>query len=555
MIFYYLCRKNVPRMKKYLTLLAAVWLLAGCAEPPKTEGDTLCVSILPLRSIVEGIVGEDFPIEVLVPAGASPETFEPTPRQFVELNRARMIFSVGLIDFEQSLLQKLEERDKVVPLSRGIELLAGSCAHMHGNDGEHGHAHGIDPHVWTSPRALSIMARNAYEAIHAAWPDSTKYTLNHERLQEQLRELDRRTAAKIGKSGVDYFIIYHPALTYYARDYGIRQEAIEADGQGALGTPAHGAYPPGSPRRDTQDLLPEPVPGIGRRGHRPRHRCRLCGDRSSSGGCDRQHRCNHRFDRPAMTLVSLHHVSVAYDGCEALRDVDLQIDDRDFLGVIGPNGGGKTTLVKAILGTVPYTGEIVLSPELFRGEERLIGYMPQLSEFDRAFPISILEIVLSGLQGRRGFRSRYTKADRNKALGLLEASGIAETARHPVGEVSGGQLQRALLCRAVISDPKLLILDEPTNFVDNRFEKELYNTLRTLNDRMAIVVVSHDIGTITSVVKEIVCVNRRVHRHRSNILTEEQLRNYDCPIQLLSHGHIPHTVLEHHPGDGCCDEE
>ena len=208
-----------------------------------------------------------------------------------------------------------------------------------------------------------------------------------------------------------------------------------------------------------------------------------------------------------MTLVSLHHVSVAYDGCEALRDVDLQIDDKDFLGVIGPNGGGKTTLVKAILGTVPYTGEIVLSPELFRGEERLIGYMPQLSEFDRAFPISILEIVLSGLQGRRGFRSRYTKADRNKALGLLEASGIAETARHPVGEVSGGQLQRALLCRAVISDPKLLILDEPTNFVDNRFEKELYNTLRTLNDRMAIVVVSHDIGTITSVVKEIVCVN------------------------------------------------
>lgn len=103
-----------------------------------------------------------------------------------------------------------------------------------------------------------------------------------------------------------------------------------------------------------------------------------------------------------MTLVSLHHVSVAYDGCEALRDVDLQIDDRDFLGVIGPNGGGKTTLVKAILGTVPYTGEIVLSPELFRGEERLIGYMPQLSEFDRAFPISILEIVLSGLQGDAG---------------------------------------------------------------------------------------------------------------------------------------------------------
>ena len=107
----------------------------------------------------------------------------------------------------------------------------------------------------------------------------------------------------------------------------------------------------------------------------------------------------------------------------------------------------------------------------------------------------------------------------------------------------------------VISDPKLLILDEPANFVDNKFENELYRTLRELNSRMAIVMVSHDIGTITSVVKESVCVNRRVHRHHSNVITEEQLRNYDCPIQIVSHGHIPHTVLEHHPGDCCCDHD
>ena len=209
-----------------------------------------------------------------------------------------------------------------------------------------------------------------------------------------------------------------------------------------------------------------------------------------------------------MNLVTLRDVSVAYDGYEALRHVDLEIADLDFLGVIGPNGGGKTTLVKAILGTVPHTGELTLAPELFRGKERLIGYMPQISDFDRAFPISVLEVVLSGLQGRRGFSSRYTKEDRARAMELLAASGIADTARSPIGEVSGGQMQRALLA-----------------------------------------------GTITSVVKEIVCVNRQVHRHRSNILTEEQLRNYDCPIQLVSHGHIPHTVLEHHPGDCCRDHE
>lgn len=256
-----------------------------------------------------------------------------------------------------------------------------------------------------------------------------------------------------------------------------------------------------------------------------------------------------------MNLVSLCDVSVAYDGYEALQHVNLEIDERDFLGIIGPNGGGKTSLVKAILGTIPYSGTIRMAPELFRGRERLIGYMPQITNFDRAFPISVHEVVLSGLQGRKGFRSRYSREDRNKALELIREVGIGEVAYHPIGEISGGQMQRALLARAIISEPRLLILDEPTNFVDNRFEKELYATLQRLNERMAIIVVSHDIGTITSVVKEIVCVNRHVHRHRSNMLTQEQLRNYDCPIQIVSHGTVPHTVLEHHPGDCCPDHD
>lgn len=249
-------------------------------------------------------------------------------------------------------------------------------------------------------------------------------------------------------------------------------------------------------------------------------------------------------------LVIMHDVSVAYDGVEVLEGVDLRIKEDDFLGVIGPNGGGKTTLVRTILGLVPYRGEIEFAPELYRGKEPLIGYMPQISKFDRAFPISLLETVLSGLQGRRGFLSWYSAADRRKALELLEIAGVGEAADSPIGEVSGGQLQRALLCRAVISDPRLLILDEPTNFVDSRFEKDFYRVLRLLNRRMAIVMVSHDVGTISTVVKEIVCVNRHVHHHHSNILTEKQLREYDCPIQLLTHGRVPHTVLEYHPGDG-----
>ena len=213
--------------KIYITLLIAI-LCGGCTSRRPADGEPLYVSILPLRSLVQGIVGDDFDIEVLVPPGASPETFEPTPRQFVGLNKARMVFNVGLIDFETMLLAKIEDQAKVVNLSRGIELIAGTCSH--GSHG-HTHTHGIDPHVWTSPRALQKMAENAYEAIREAYPDSVKYETNYRLLQQELKALDERTAARIAASDVEYFIIYHPALTYSARDYGLRQIAIEADGK------------------------------------------------------------------------------------------------------------------------------------------------------------------------------------------------------------------------------------------------------------------------------------------------------------------------------------
>ena len=222
---------RTPMNRLFILLLL---LAVSCGERPRTNEATLYVSIAPLKEIVGGITGGDFEIGVLVPAGASPETYEPTPRQFAELNRAQLIFNVGLIDFETALLQKIEARDKIVNLSRGIDLIAGSCSHgHHGNDsaGHVHHAHGIDPHVWTSPKALQRMAANAYKAIRTAYPDSTKYARNYDRLQKQLRELDARTAEKLKESGVKYVIIYHPALTYYARDYGLEQVAIEGDGK------------------------------------------------------------------------------------------------------------------------------------------------------------------------------------------------------------------------------------------------------------------------------------------------------------------------------------
>lgn len=247
------------------------------------------------------------------------------------------------------------------------------------------------------------------------------------------------------------------------------------------------------------------------------------------------------------SLISIQHVSVSYDGRNnAIEEVNLEIYPQDFIGIIGPNGGGKTTLVKAILKAIPYSGDIIYAPEIENNGHRAIGYMPQVSDIDKSFPISVKEVVLSGLQAQKRFFGRYTTKDKTKALHLLDLCGIASIAERPIGELSGGQLQRTLLCRALIADPKVLILDEPANFVDNKFEKELYTILRQLNNNMAIVMVSHDLGTITSYVKSIVCVNRHVHRHNSNIITPEQLHNYDCPIQLLSHGTVPHTILETH---------
>lgn len=247
-----------------------------------------------------------------------------------------------------------------------------------------------------------------------------------------------------------------------------------------------------------------------------------------------------------MPIVRLHDVGVRYDGVTALEHVNLDIYADDFVGIIGPNGGGKSSLVKAIMGIIPYSGSIEYGAELRRGKKTHIGYLPQISTFDKDFPISVREVVMSGLQAERGLLRGYGREERRRVEETIERAALTDLANRAIGELSGGQLQRVMLCRAIISEPRLLVLDEPTNFVDNRFENELYNLLHHLSEQMAIIMVSHDIGTISSVVRSIVCVNRHVHRHDSNIITEEQLRNYDCPIQLITHGDVPHTILGAH---------
>ncbi len=244
-------------------------------------------------------------------------------------------------------------------------------------------------------------------------------------------------------------------------------------------------------------------------------------------------------------LLEMKSVTAAYDTVPVLEEVDFKVYENDFIGVIGPNGGGKTTLLRIILGLVrPVSGSIVFNPELQNSSK--IGYLPQISTGDNNYPVTVKDVILSGLMIRKGLISRMSSEDKIKADRVIGELGLSDLAGSSLNELSGGQLQRVFLGRAVIGDPKLLLLDEPGNFVDANFENDFYEKLRELNKRMAILMVSHDIGTISAHIKSFACVNRKLHYHPSSEITNEQLLAYGCPIQLITHGEVPHTVLKVH---------
>lgn len=246
-------------------------------------------------------------------------------------------------------------------------------------------------------------------------------------------------------------------------------------------------------------------------------------------------------------ILEIKDLSAGYNGEIILKDINLVVNENDFIGIIGPNGGGKTTLLKVILGLIrPYRGSVSFTNGRLKRPSNMIGYLPQINQTDTKFPISVVDVVLSGLMSKEGMFSRYSGQQKKHAENLLDRLGIYHLRKKTVGELSGGQLQRVYLCRAIVSSPQLLMLDEPNTFVDTRFETDFFEILKDLNNEMAIIVVSHDVGTICWYVKTIACVNRNLHYHPSNIITQEQLASYNCPIQIITHGDIPHTVLETH---------
>ncbi len=244
-------------------------------------------------------------------------------------------------------------------------------------------------------------------------------------------------------------------------------------------------------------------------------------------------------------LFTIDNVTAGYEEKVVLKEITMAVEENDFIGIIGPNGGGKTTLLRVILGLLkPLSGKVDFNPGNLTINQ--IGYMPQVAQGDILFPVTVEDVVLSGMMHGMGATGRMRRKEKTHAREVMDELGLTPLAHQALNELSGGQLQRVYLARAVSGSPRLLLLDEPATFVDSSFEADFYEKLRLLNNRMTIMMVSHDIGTISTWVKSFACVNGSLFYHPHSKITDEDLRLYGCPIQLVTHGDVPHIVLHKH---------
>lgn len=248
-------------------------------------------------------------------------------------------------------------------------------------------------------------------------------------------------------------------------------------------------------------------------------------------------------------VIEVKDLWLSRDGEVLLEGINLRVLPGDVFAIIGPNGGGKTTLLKVILGLIPPDrGTVRILGGLPCEKRHLLGYVPQLRTFDFHYPISVREMVLSGLLGRKtGLFKTFGAADTVLADKALSTMGIAHLADRAISNLSGGEQQRVVIARALVGDPQVLLLDEPTVFVDAPTETQFYDILGNLARTMTIVLVTHDIGIIASYVNKVACLNHRLYTHDSQELTEDMIHGaYKCPVDIIAHGQ-PHRVLQPHP--------
>ncbi|MGD9303997.1 MAG: ABC transporter ATP-binding protein [Desulfobacterales bacterium] len=253
------------------------------------------------------------------------------------------------------------------------------------------------------------------------------------------------------------------------------------------------------------------------------------------------------------SIIKVRDLNFSYNGQPVLRDVDLEVAAGDFMAMIGPNGGGKTTLLKLMLGLLSADrGQILIFGKSPKAVSHRIGYVPQDVHINKDFPVSVLDVVLMGkLKPGRGW-TRHSDNDRAAARQALEKVEMADHDDRRIGELSGGQLQRVFVARALVTEPDLLFLDEPTASIDTKGQREFYTLLKELNESITIIVVSHDLMVVSGYVKSVACVNQRLHYHGHAELTGEMIElmyqctaEEVCPVELIAHG-VPHRVLHPH---------
>lgn len=226
-------------------------------------------------------------------------------------------------------------------------------------------------------------------------------------------------------------------------------------------------------------------------------------------------------------IITLNNVSAGYDSKAVLHHVSLNVYANDYLGVIGPNGGGKTTLMRLILGLKkPTEGTI----EYFKNgqpvSELTMGYLPQYNKLDRDFPISVYEVVLSGLNRQKRLFRPYTHEQHAQAADTIRRLQLGDLQERPICALSGGQLQRVLLARAIVSRPDVVVLDEPNTYIDKHFKEQMYETLADIHHDCAIIIVSHDIADILQNAQRVACVNHHVHCHESTDIQVETIEKH-----------------------------
>lgn len=237
------------------------------------------------------------------------------------------------------------------------------------------------------------------------------------------------------------------------------------------------------------------------------------------------------------TVIVFKNVSFSYNTVPIVEDVSFSVEERDFFTIVGPNGGGKTTLLKLMLGLIqPVKGEVRVFGELPYRVRSRIGYVPQQMRFDPLFPIKVLDVVLMGQLGNIGVS--YGKKSRDVAIRALQVVGAYELKDRPFASLSGGERQRVLIARALAVEPELLLLDEPVAHLDVALERRFYQILKELNERLTIVLVSHNIGFVSHFVNRVLCINRKALMHPTCEIADETIREvYGSDFRIVRHDH------------------